>query len=143
MENLSVISINCCFCDINLTSDKRVESKSVTKYKCPACERLYCTADCFRGHKEKFNCSGVRNKTPYVHISKFDQKQFLDDYFFLEEVNKKVETLHRILPTLNKNKTNNNKSSQSKNQRRKWRSKARKQQDNSINQQSSNDTKQI
>lgn len=100
MENLSTISINCCFCDKNLSSSNNTNLKSVFKYKCPACERLYCSANCFGGHKEKFSCPGIRNKTPYVHISKFDQKQFLDDYFFLEEVNNKIETSSRILPTL-------------------------------------------
>lgn len=30
-------------------------------------------------------------------MSKFDQKQFLDDYFFLEGVNNRIESAQRIL----------------------------------------------
>lgn len=119
MEILSTITINCCFCDKNLSPDNNIKSKPVPKYKCPACERLYCTANCFSGHKEKFSCPGSRNKTPYVHISKFNQKQFLDDYFFLEEVNNKIETLHRVLPSLNK--SSSSKASQLKRKNRNYR----------------------
>jgi len=96
------IQINCCFCDKDLSS-KNIDSDgekckvTVVKYKCPACERVYCSADCCSGHKHKFDCSGVRLKTPYVHMSKFDQKQFLDDYFFLEDINSKIDRASRNL----------------------------------------------
>lgn len=112
-EQLYKQTINCCFCDLNLSPHKSTNSlvegesernqllkRSITKYKCPACERYYCSAICSSAHKNKFNCSGIRDKTPYVHLSKFDQKQFLDDYFFLEDVNKKIETSQRILVSL-------------------------------------------
>lgn len=102
MENLASNPINCCFCDKNLSPSGTNNDIRVVKYKCPACERLYCSATCSSGHKEKFACPGVRNKTPYVPINQFDQKQFLDDYFFLEEVNSKIEKAHKILPELNK-----------------------------------------
>lgn len=138
MENLSAISINCCFCDENLSSDNNTESKSVFKYKCPACERSYCSANCFGGHKGKFSCSGIRNKTPYVHISEFDQKQFLDDYFFLEEVNNKVETINKILPELYKS-CKSNKTRQSKKKNRNFRSKKH---NHTTKQQLVNDTQQ-
>lgn len=89
---------NCCFCDKNLSPDSQSSTKLIVKYKCPACDRLYCSAGCCSGHKEKFNCLGIRNKTPYVHLSKFDQKQFLDDYFFLEEINSRIESSQKVLP---------------------------------------------
>lgn len=110
MESYSTESPNCCcFCDKNLlpninkgtTNGQSIQQSPIrqsNKYKCPGCERLYCSADCFAGHKEKFQCTGVRNKIPYVHMKNFDQKQFLDDYFFLEEVNNKIEDAHRLLP---------------------------------------------
>lgn len=133
MENHS--SGNCCFCDKDLSpSDQSSTKSSVIKYKCPACERIYCSANCFGGHKEKYDCSGVRNKIPYVNLSQFDQKQFLDDYFFLEEVNKKIESAHRALPTLKKGVTSDVKSNS---KRRYW---ARKRQSKA--QRTSNDNNQ-
>ena len=86
-------STNCCCCDKDLTPGS-------IKYKCPGCERLYCKADCFKGHKEKFSCIGIRDRVPYVHLSRFDQKQFLDDYFFLEDIGTKIERAQRVLPKL-------------------------------------------
>lgn len=96
MENHLSDKINCCFCDKNLSPcDKDTTTKPI-KYKCPACERIYCSAKCSQLHKDIFECSGVRERTPYVPLSKFDQKQFLDDYFFLEAVNNKVEYAQRV-----------------------------------------------
>lgn len=93
--------INCCFCDKNLSSvDGEGGSQSIIKYKCPGCAKVYCSANCCSGHKEKFSCSAVRNRTPYVSLSKFDQKQFLDDYFFLEEINGKIDSAQRVLNRL-------------------------------------------
>lgn len=94
-------SINCCFCDKDLSPGDSIEStKSITKYKCPGCGRTYCSADCCSGHKEKFSCSGIRDQTPYVHIKNFNQKQFLDDFFFLEKISIEIERKQRILPRL-------------------------------------------
>lgn len=100
MENQTDQITNCCFCDKLLSSrgeegEKQTYNKIIT-YKCPACERKYCSANCCTGHKEKYDCCGVRNKTPYVKLDRFDQKQFLDDYFFLEEVKQKLDTVHRV-----------------------------------------------
>lgn len=120
MESQSFNLNNCCFCDTDLSPSNQTKSKSITKYRCPGCERFYCKADCFSGHKEKFSCSGVRNKTPYVHISQFDQKQFLDDYFFLEEVNNKIENLaKRVSPRIKSTKNRNI------NKKKNWKSKRR------------------
>lgn len=118
MESYSSDSINCCFCDKDLSPGDNKTKNSIIKYKCPGCERFYCSAICSSGHKEKFACSGTRNKTPYVHLSKFDQKQFLDDYFFLEEVNNKIENAQRCLNQLKPHrKTNINNKSKRRNHR--------------------------
>lgn len=109
--------INCCSCDKDLSSGGQDGDKRIIKYKCPGCERLYCNSECFISHKDKFQCSGIRNKTPYVHLSNFDQKQFLDDYFFLEEVNHKLESVQRIIPKLRANNSRTTK--QRKNRRSK------------------------
>jgi len=122
MENPPSKSINCCFCDKDL-SQKTCSKPSVTvRYKCPGCERVYCSADCFGGHKEKFSCSGVRNKTPYIHLANFDQKQFIDDYLFLEEVNNRIDSAHRSLSESTKGISRSNIS-----KKRKWRSRVRRQ----------------
>lgn len=97
MENNPSDKINCCFCDKDLSPNAEGTSTRPIKYKCPACGRIYCSAVCFTSHKDIFECSGIRDRIPYVHISKFDQKQFLDDYFFLESVNSKIESAQKIL----------------------------------------------
>lgn len=119
MEEHPLKSFNCCFCDKDLSPSSQDNDNRIIKYKCPGCERLYCKTDCFIGHKDKFQCLGSRNKTPYVHLSNFDQKQFLDDYFFLEEVNQKLESVQRVIPKLKSNKNHNTK------QRRNRKSKAK------------------
>lgn len=100
MEKRNKNIINCCFCDKLLSSQGEEETKltinKINIYKCPACERKYCSANCCTGHKEKYDCCGERNKTPYVRLDQFDQKQFLDDYFFLENVKQKLDTAHRV-----------------------------------------------
>lgn len=125
MEIIPKNQINCCFCnkDLSTPSCQSVGEQTkivINKYKCPSCERLYCSANCSSGHKDKFDCSGTRDRTPYVHLSKFDQKQFLDDYFFLEEVNKKIETAHRKLPELKVNKKGGNQSNGDTNHKKRY-----------------------
>lgn len=100
MENKPSELINCCFCDKDLSPGSQDSSIKIIKYKCPGCERIYCSARCSEGHKEKYCCLGSRDRTPYVPLSKFDQKQFLDDYFFLESVNEKLDSAHRTLDQL-------------------------------------------
>lgn len=79
----------CCVC-----------SKEKSSYKCPGCSRVYCSVDCCKQHKDNFDCDGKRNKIPYVSLGGFDQKQFLDDYFFLEEVDQKIDKARRTVASL-------------------------------------------
>lgn len=79
----------CCICDKDLSTNSLV-------YKCPACTRPYCQANCCKIHKEQFECTGVRDKTPYVHKSSYDEKQFIDDYLFLEEINQQIGTKQKL-----------------------------------------------
>lgn len=112
----------CCFCDKNLSIISQEDVPKTSKgYKCPACERKYCSADCCKGHKEKFDCSGTRNKTPYVSLSQFDQKQFLDDYFFLEGINQNLERNQRKTVELLKTRHNNSNSKKRHGRKRKNR----------------------
>lgn len=110
-------SIICCFCDKDLTPKANSlngddDRGTIIRYKCPGCERSYCSASCCSGHKEKYSCPGTRLKTPYVHMSKFDQKQFLDDYFFLEDINTRIERASRILPIVTAKKRVNRRGKQ-------------------------------
>lgn len=97
MDNSLGDKINCCFCDKDLSPNSEGTSARPIKYKCPACGRIYCSAVCFTSHKDIFECSGIRDRTPYVHLASYDQKQFLDDYFFLEAVNNKIEYAQKVL----------------------------------------------
>lgn len=119
MENTNLGSEYCCFCDKNISysENKDQPKKKIIVYKCPGCERKYCSVNCCSGHKQKYHCSGSRVRTPYVKLSEFGQAQFLDDYFFLEDVNQKLETISRISSKLprtshpaNANKIEGNKS---------------------------------
>ena len=91
---------SCCYCEKDFTERPQ-------RYRCPGCERLYCSSACCIGHKQKYSCSGIRSKTPYVHRSNYEQKQFLDDYFFLEDVNNKIDKAARVLPKIIKTASNN------------------------------------
>lgn len=108
MDEVSPDFNSCCVCDINLKSDtQRDATNHILSYKCPACTRKYCSVKCCNDHKTKFECSGLRNKTPYISLAKFDQSQFLDDYFFLEGINEDLERSQRkiknIIETTSKN----------------------------------------
>lgn len=119
--------IICCSCDKNLSpcdvggDDNKL--KTITRYKCPGCGRFYCSASCCSSHKDKFDCLGIRDQTPYVPLDKFDQKQFLDDFFFLEKINGQIERAQRILPRLkvrqNPNPLNTKSKRSNRNNRRK------------------------
>lgn len=82
---------SCCACN----------SQDSVSYKCPGCSRKYCSVACCKEHKSTFGCDGKRKRFPYVPLGAFDQKQFLDDYFFLEEVNQKIDNAIRLKPSLN------------------------------------------
>ncbi|CAL8306367.1 unnamed protein product [Lota lota] len=55
------------------------------KYKCPACVKLSCSLRCVKKHKAESGCSGLRDKTAFVALSKFDEMNLLNDYRFLED----------------------------------------------------------
>ena len=65
------------------------------KYRCPGCQLRTCCLDCVKKHKDVFLCSGKREKTPFVRMSQFYQKEFLNDYFFLEETEQVIDRAAR------------------------------------------------
>ncbi|XP_003744671.1 box C/D snoRNA protein 1 [Galendromus occidentalis] len=55
------------------------------KYRCPRCALRTCSVDCVRSHKEASGCSGLRDRTAYVPLSKFTEMDLQSDYRLLEE----------------------------------------------------------
>ncbi|XP_020290607.1 box C/D snoRNA protein 1 [Pseudomyrmex gracilis] len=58
------------------------------KYTCPKCEVKTCSLTCVDIHKKELECNGIRNKVKYVPLNEFTDLDLLNDYRFLEEVNR-------------------------------------------------------
>ncbi|KAJ8332502.1 hypothetical protein SKAU_G00422910 [Synaphobranchus kaupii] len=65
------------------------------KYRCPGCLKHSCSLPCVKKHKSESGCSGTRDKTAFVPISKFDEMSLLSDYRFLEDTGRLVDSTHR------------------------------------------------
>ncbi|XP_054164159.1 box C/D snoRNA protein 1-like [Oppia nitens] len=75
-----------------IDDNKCVICSNITiKYRCPKCQLKTCSLICCKSHKSRFNCDGIRDKTPYIKISEFTQQDFLSDYFFLEDVDQTLD----------------------------------------------------
>ncbi|PNX74896.1 box C/D snoRNA protein 1-like [Trifolium pratense] len=48
-----------------------------SKYKCPGCSIQSCSLPCVKAHKLRTGCTGKRNQTQFVHISKFNDSILL------------------------------------------------------------------
>ncbi|TKY50613.1 Box C/D snoRNA protein 1 [Spatholobus suberectus] len=73
------------------------ECKSnLSKYTCPGCSLHSCSLPCVKSHKERTGCSGKRNQTQFVPLSKFDDNILLSDYNLLEEVKRVAESAQRM-----------------------------------------------
>lgn len=59
-------------------------------YRCPRCEMQTCSVLCVKQHKVKSGCSGERDKTAFVDISLYNDKDLLNDYRFLEDAERKL-----------------------------------------------------
>eukprot|EP00117_Sycon_ciliatum_P024251 scpid63580/ scgid0894/ Box C/D snoRNA protein 1; Zinc finger HIT domain-containing protein 6 len=66
------------------------------KYRCPGCARQTCSLPCTRGHKDKYGCTGSRDRTAYVGLDKYSTQHLKSDFVFLEEVDRKVNNLQRL-----------------------------------------------
>ncbi|KAK8801299.1 hypothetical protein WA171_004445 [Blastocystis sp. BT1] len=62
------------------------------KYTCPGCNKRTCSLDCVRRHKKDDHCTGVRNRTKFVSLNEFNDAVLHDDYFFLTDVARKVDS---------------------------------------------------
>ncbi|WVZ14866.1 hypothetical protein V8G54_012432 [Vigna mungo] len=66
------------------------------KYTCPGCSLHTCSLPCVKSHKDRTGCSGKRNQTLFVPLSKFDDNILLSDYSLLEEVKRVAESAQRM-----------------------------------------------
>lgn len=55
-------------------------------YQCPRCLIRTCSLECCTCHKKRTGCSGKRNRTEFVPLSRMTDNTMRNDYFFLEEV---------------------------------------------------------
>lgn len=76
----------------------QVCGKAAAKYCCPRCDRRTCSLDCVKAHKEATGCSGKRDRTAFVGRGAFDERTFLSDYRFLEEVKLADDVAKRSKP---------------------------------------------
>ncbi|TKY45055.1 Box C/D snoRNA protein 1 [Spatholobus suberectus] len=67
-----------------------------SKYTCPGCSLHSCGLPCVKSHKERTRCSGKRNQTQFVPLSKFDDNTLLSDYNLLEEAKRVAESAQRM-----------------------------------------------
>ncbi|KAL1022766.1 hypothetical protein UPYG_G00032020 [Umbra pygmaea] len=65
------------------------------KYRCPGCLKHSCSLACVKKHKEQSGCSGLRDKTAYVALSKMDEMNLLSDYRFLEDTGRMADSANR------------------------------------------------
>uniref|UniRef100_H3BCV8 Box C/D snoRNA protein 1 n=1 Tax=Latimeria chalumnae TaxID=7897 RepID=H3BCV8_LATCH len=76
------------------------------KYRCPRCMKYSCSLFCVKKHKTDTGCCGIRDKTAFLSVGKFDEIQLLSDYRFLEDTGRTVDCASRDItirrPTSNK-----------------------------------------
>jgi hypothetical protein len=62
----------------------------VAIYTCPRCATRTCSLLCSTAHKTRTGCSGVREKAKFVPMNRYTCGTMMDDYVFLEDMNRKV-----------------------------------------------------
>lgn len=62
-----------------------------SRYTCPRCSLRTCSLPCSTAHKTLGEgCSGIRNKAAYVPMNQYGYMALMNDYAFLEEIERKV-----------------------------------------------------
>ncbi|KAI8429404.1 hypothetical protein MSG28_000047 [Choristoneura fumiferana] len=54
-------------------------------YTCPKCEVKTCCLNCVRIHKMELKCDGIRDRTKFIRVKDFTDRDLLSDYRLLEE----------------------------------------------------------
>ncbi|XP_028855864.1 box C/D snoRNA protein 1 isoform X2 [Denticeps clupeoides] len=79
---------------ISLTSCG-VCGKAEARYRCPRCSEHSCSLPCVKKHKSESGCCGIRDKTLFVPLTKFDDMNLLNDYRFLEDTGRLADVANR------------------------------------------------
>lgn len=59
---------------------------SVSRYRCPACDALYCTSACYTSHCTHRPCLGRRNPAAFVPMTDFNAATLASDLNFLTSI---------------------------------------------------------
>ncbi|XP_033728585.1 box C/D snoRNA protein 1-like [Pecten maximus] len=81
-------------------------SANEAKYKCPGCLAQTCSLPCVKRHKAEMGCNGQRKKTEFVAVKEYSDRNLLNDYRFLEETNRKIDSTQRDRLKQRSNKPN-------------------------------------
>lgn len=71
------------------------------KYTCPRCELKTCCLNCVKIHKMELKCNGERNKAKYISKKQFTDLDLHNDYVFLEETSRCLESLSKDMTQAN------------------------------------------
>lgn len=64
----------------------------IPKYKCPRCSTRTCSLKCSKLHKERAQCSGVRDPTAYIKRSQLTTPAGFDhDFNFLSRLEREIQ----------------------------------------------------
>ena len=92
----------CNVCSVPPTTSTSTSSTSVAssipkegKYTCPGCSIRYCSLNCYKIHKEQTSCTGKLNKTSYIPPDTYNQTNFINDYTYLEQLQRNTEQARR------------------------------------------------
>ena len=77
------------------TANCEICKENAFKYKCPACSIKTCSLTCCKAHKQATSCTGQRDKTKFVKLQEFTERELLNDYNFLEEQSRLVDNTQR------------------------------------------------
>lgn len=66
------------------------------KYKCPGCGTKTCSLECVNSHKKTTNCTGKRDRTSFLPLASFTDKQLISDYHFLEEALRERDSAKKL-----------------------------------------------
>merc|ERR1712224_391479 len=68
------------------------------KYRCPGCGIQTCSLKCVKGHKERTQCSGVRDKLAYKPMGQLGDRELFTDISFLDDVKRVRDVARKTRP---------------------------------------------
>lgn len=73
------------------------QGKSI--YTCPSCSIRTCSLKCSNQHKQITKCTGKRNRVNHIPINQYTWGTLMQDYSYLEEVNRVLDSTRRSSTT--------------------------------------------